>query len=179
MAGDITTIARPYAEAAFAAARQADQLDAWSEALELLAAIAGDASMASQIGNPNVPRERVRDMILDVAGDALPAQAKNLVKLLAENDRLAMLPEIARLFEVSRTEQRGIRQVCIRSAYAIDAEQQTALAQALKARLGADVELTVEEDPSLIGGLEIRADDLVIDGSVRGRLQKLATELQI
>ncbi len=104
------------------------QLDAWSEALELLAAIAGNAKWPSQIGNPNVPRERVRDMILDIAGDSLTAQAQNLVKLLAENDRLAVLPEIARLFEVLKTEQRGVRQVHVRSAYAIDADQQTALA---------------------------------------------------
>jgi len=179
MAGDITTIARPYAEAAFAAARDSDQVEAWSGALSLLAAIAGNPELASQIGNPNVPRERVRDIILDVAGDSLPVQVQNLVKLLTENDRLAVLPEIERLFEGLRTEQRGIRQVHIRTAFAMDDAAQTELAKALKSRLQADVELTVETDPALIGGVEIRADDLVIDGSVRGRLQKLATELQI
>jgi len=179
MAGDITTIARPYAEASFAAARESSQVDAWSEALDLLAAIAGNEALADQISNPNVPRERVRDMILAISGDDLPVQAQNLVKLLAENDRLAVLPEIARLFEVLRTEQRGIRQVHIRSAFEMDKAQQQELAAALKARLGAEVEMTVETDPTLIGGVEIRADDLVIDGSVRGRLQKLATELQI
>jgi F-type H+-transporting ATPase subunit delta len=179
MAGDITTIARPYAEASFAAARESNQIDAWSEALDLLGAVAGNEALAGQIGNPNVPRERVRDTLLAIAGDAIPIQAQNLVKLLADNDRLAVLPEIARLFEVLRTEQRGIRQVHIRSALEMDDTQRAELAAALKVRLGADVELTVETDPSLIGGVEIRADDLVIDGSVRGRLQKLATELQI
>ena len=179
MAGDITTIARPYAEAAFAAARESNQVDAWSEVLDLLGTIAENPELADQIDNPNVPRERVRDMMLEIAGDAVPVQAKNLVKLLAENNRLVVLPEIARLFEVARTAQRGIRQVHIRSAYDMDETEQRELVAALEKRLGADVELTVETDPSLIGGVEIRADDLVIDGSVRGSLMKLATELQI
>ena len=179
MAGDITTIARPYAEAAFAAARETDQLDSWSEALDLLAAIAGNAEMAGQITNPNVPRERTRDMLLAVAGDSLPEQVRNLVMLLADNGRLVVLPEIGRLFEVLKTEQRGIRQVHIRSAFEMGAAEQKELAEVLKVRLGAEVELTVEQDTSLIGGIELRADDLVIDGSVRGRLHKLATELQI
>jgi F-type H+-transporting ATPase subunit delta len=178
MAGDITTIARPYAEAVFARARETDQLDTWSDALELLAALAGDPQMARQIDNPNVPREKLRDMLLEITGDTLSAEAKNLVRLLADNKRLAALPEIARLFETLRTQQRGVRQVHIRSAYAVDAAQQKKIAAALKAKLNADVELTVEKDPSLIGGLEIRADDMVIDASVRGKLEKLASELQ-
>jgi F-type H+-transporting ATPase subunit delta len=179
MAGDITTIARPYAEAAFAAGRESKEIEAWSEALDLLGTIAANSELASQIGNPNVPRERLRDMILAIAGDSLPSQARNLVKLLADNGRLAVLPEIARLFEILRTEQRGVRQVHIRSAFEMDEDAQAELTAALKARLGADIELTVETDSSLIGGVEIRADDLVIDGSVRGGLHKLATELQI
>jgi F-type H+-transporting ATPase subunit delta len=179
MAGDITTIARPYAEAVFARARESGQIDAWSEALELLAAVADSPEMARQIGNPNVPRERLRDMLLEIGADRLPSEAQNLVRLLAANKRLSALSEVARLFEVLRTEQRGVRQVHIRSAYAMDAAQQKAIAAALKARLNADVELTVEKDPALLGGIEIRADDLVIDATVRGRLQKLANELQI
>ena len=123
MAGDITTIARPYAEAAFAAARESSEIEPWSGALEFLAAVAGNQDVADKIGNPNVPRERVRDLILEIAGDVLPEQAKNLVKLLAENDRLMVLPEIARLFAVLETEQRGIRQVHVRSPFAISAAQ--------------------------------------------------------
>jgi len=179
MAGDITTIARPYAEAAFDAAREAGQIDVWSSALDLLATVARDPVLAEQIGNPNVPRERVRDLMLEIAGDAIPERARNLVELLAANDRLMVLPEIARLFAALETEQRGIRRVQIRGPFALSAAQQKELAAALKRRLGADVDLTLETDPSLIGGIQIRADDLVIDGSVRGKLQKLATELKI
>lgn len=179
MAGDITTIARPYAEAVFARAQESGQLDAWTDALDLLAALASNEEMAEQIGNPNVPREQVRDMILEIGAEGLPPEAQNLVKLLTDNNRLILLPEIARLFETLKVEQRGVRQVHIRSAYAVDAAQQAELAAALKTKLNADVELTVEKDPALIGGIEIRADDLVIDATVRGRLQKLAAELQI
>ena len=178
MAGDITTIARPYAEAVFARARESDSLDAWTQALELFAAIAGDTAMADKIVNPNIPRERVRDLILDIAGADLVPEARNLLMLLTEKNRLVLLPEIARLFEGLKTRERGVRHVHIRSAYAVDAAQQQRLAEALKSKLNADIELTVEKDPALIGGVEIRAGDLVIDASIRGKLETLAAELR-
>jgi F-type H+-transporting ATPase subunit delta len=178
MAGDITTIARPYAAAVFARAQETGQIQAWSDALALLAAIGTDAGMALQIGNPNVPRETVRDIVLQVAGDALSPEAANLVRLLAENDRLVALPELASLYEAMRTAQDGLRSVVVRSAYALTKAEQHALAGALAKRLGGSVNLTVEHDKSLIGGVEIRAGDLVIDGSIRGKLEKLATELE-
>lgn len=178
MAGDITTIARPYAEAAFARAQETGQGGAWADGLALLSAIAGSPEMAEQIGNPNVQRERLRDVILEIAGNALPAEAQNLVELLTESNRLVVIPEIAVLYDELMAAHAGLREVRVRSAYAMDVSQQGELAKALKQRLGADVELTVENDPSLIGGVELRAGDLVIDGSIRGKLRKLATELQ-
>jgi F-type H+-transporting ATPase subunit delta len=178
MAGDITTIARPYAEAVFARARESGQIDAWDDALSTLSAIAGNADMAEQISNPNVARERLCEAILGIAGDGLPTEARNLVKVLAESGRLAALPEIASLFEDFKTKQEGVRQVHIRSAFDLTDTEQRELAAALKKRLGAEVDMTVEKDPELIGGIEIRAGDLVIDGSVRGKLRKLAAELQ-
>ncbi len=178
MAGDITTIARPYAEAVFARAKETGQVANWSEALTLLSTVASDGQLAAQIGNPNVPRERVRDMILEVCGDALPPEVANLVRLLAQNARLGALPEIARLFEASRTADQGVRHVLVRSAYAMNAAQQKELAEALSRRLGGEVELSVEKDPELIGGVEIRAGDLVIDDSIRGKLKQLAHALQ-
>jgi F-type H+-transporting ATPase subunit delta len=178
MAGDITTIARPYAEAVFARARETNGLDAWSEVLALLAAIVADEQLARLIANPNVPRERVRDAIVGVAGSSLSLEAENFVRVLAENNRLQALPEISRLFDELRAAQQGVRQVLVRSAYAMSAEDQQQLADTLRRHLGGQVELSVEEDPELIGGVEVRAGDLVIDGSVRGKLQKLANELQ-
>ena len=179
MAGEITTIARPYAEAAFARATETGQVEAWSGALNLLGALTSDPAMAAQITNPGIPRDLPRDMLLDLGGDALPPEARNLVRVLAENKRLSVLPEIAEVFAELETTHKGVRQVHIRSAYPLDADQQKVLAQALKAKLKAEVEITVEEDPALLGGVEIRADDLVIDGSVLGKLQRLASELHI
>jgi F-type H+-transporting ATPase subunit delta len=178
MAGEITTIARPYAEAAFERAQETGHVDTWSQALALLSAVASDPQMAEQIANPNVPRERVCNMILQICGADLPDEAANLVRLLADNARLAVIPEIAELFEARRVAGQGVRHVVVRSAFPVDADQERELAQSLARRLGARIELTVEEDPELIGGVEIRAGDLVIDDSVRGKLKQLAHALQ-
>jgi F-type H+-transporting ATPase subunit delta len=117
MAGELTTIARPYAEAVFDRAKETGQLEAWSEALGLLAAVATDPQVAPQIANPNVPRERIRDLLIQVGGDTLPGEAANLVRLLADNGRLAAIPEIAELFEARREADQGVRQVQVRSAF--------------------------------------------------------------
>jgi len=178
MAGDITTIARPYAEAAFARARESMQVGAWGDALTTLSAIAADPVMAEQIGNPNLPRERLRDAILEVADGGIPSEVGNLISLLAANNRLSALPEITRLFEAFQVRHQGVRRVQVSSAFELEENTRRDLAAALEKRLGAVVEMTVETDPSLIGGIQIRAGDLVIDGSVRGKLHKLATELQ-
>jgi len=178
MAGELTTIARPYAEAAFDRAKETGQLDTWSEALGLLAAAATDPQVAPQIANPNVPRERIRDLLIEVCGEALPLEAANLVRLLSDNGRLAAIPEIAELFEARREADRGVRQVVVRSAYSLGEDERQAIATAMARRLGAQVELAVEEDSALIGGVEIRAGDLVIDDSVRGKLKQIAHALQ-
>ena len=178
MAGEITTIARPYAEAVFERAQETGLVDTWSQSLALLSAVASDPQMADQIANPNVPRVRTCDMILQVCGSELPDEAANLLKLLADNARLSIIPEIAELFEARRVAGQGIRHVVVRSAFPVDAKQERELADSLARRLGAEIELTVEEDPDLIGGVEIRAGDLVIDDSVRGKLKQLAHALQ-
>lgn len=178
MAGDLTTVARPYAEAAFNRAKELGALDAWSAALHLLAAAATHPQVAPQIANPNVPRERLRDLLIEIGGDALPGELRNLVCLLADNGRLAALGEIAELFEFRREADQGIRQVLVRSAFPLGEPERKGIAAAMTRRLGAQVELTVEDDPALIGGVEIRAGDLVIDDSVRGKLRQLAHALQ-
>lgn len=178
MAGDSTTIARPYAEAAFEVAQAGKALDAWSDALTTLAAVVSDPQVAAQIGNPNLSRARLLDLIVAAAGAGLSAEVQNLVRLLAENERLAVLPDLARLFEARKTAAQGIRHIQIRSAFDLSSAERSKLQSTLKSHFGAEVELTVEKDSSLIGGVEIRADDVVIDSSVRGRLQQLANELQ-
>jgi len=178
MAGDLTTIARPYAEAAYNRAKELGQVQAWSDALQLLSQIGSDPEMARQIANPNIPRESIRDLVLEIAGGALPQEVGNLVRLLADNARLSAIPEIAQLFEISREADQGVRQVLVRSAYPLGDDERQELTAAMVRRLGGQVELTVEEDPGLLGGVEIRAGDLVIDDSVRGKLDQLAHALQ-
>ncbi len=179
MAGEITTIARPYAEAIFAEAQESDALEAWAKNLALLAKIVSEEALARQIATPSVPRERLRDLILDIGGEELLPEARNLVRLLAANKRLALLPEIERLFAALRNRAQGIQPVQIRTAYPLDEEERRRIAEALRKKLSTEIALSVEEDPSLIGGLIIQAGDLVIDASLRGRLEKLAGELRI
>lgn len=178
MAGDSTTIARPYAEAAFEVARDKKALDDWSDALDTLAAIVEDAQIAEQVGNPNVSGETLRDIIFGVAGEGLSNEVQALVRLLAANKRLVVLPEIARLFNQMKTAAEGLRHINVQSAFPVSAAEQTALADTLRTHFGSEVELSVEQVPSLIGGLIIRAGDVVIDGSVRGKLDQLSNELQ-
>jgi F-type H+-transporting ATPase subunit delta len=107
MAGDLTTIARPYAEAAYERAKELGQVQAWSDALGLLSQISSDPQAARQIANPNVPRGRVRDLLLEIAGEALPHEVANLVGVLTDNARLAAIPEIAHLFTSAGKRIRG------------------------------------------------------------------------
>ncbi len=178
MAGELTTIARPYAEAVFMAAQESGQVEAWTQPLGVLAVIATDPLMVAQIGNPWLARDQVENMILSVAGNSLPKPLVSLVRLLAENGRLAALPEIVALYNERRVASAGVREIVVRSAFPVDAAQEQALAQSLDRRFGAQVQVTVELDPDLIGGVEIRAGDLVIDDSVRGKLKQLAHALQ-
>lgn len=179
MAGEETTIARPYAEAVFDSAVASGKLAQWSEMLDLLSRIATDYRMAGIIAGRRVAGDRLTQLILDLGGDHLGDEAQNLVRLLVANARLAVLPDIAAMFERLRSEHEGAVDVVIESALAVDATQEKALAQALKKKLGRDIRVSSEQHPELIGGVRIRAGDLVIDGSVQGQLAKLAHQLGI
>jgi F-type H+-transporting ATPase subunit delta len=172
-----TTLARPYAEAVFRLARERQNLAAWSETLKLAAAVAADPQMTRLIDNPRVPRARFVEFFLDVCGKKIDADGANLVRLLAENRRLALLPEIAALYEELRATAEARVEAEVVSAIEVSAAQLKTIAAALKKRLGREVTLATRLDPSLVGGIVIRAGDLVIDGSVRGKLQLLATHL--
>jgi F-type H+-transporting ATPase subunit delta len=179
MAVENTTIARPYAEAVFERARETDSLDAWTEALTLLAAAVADPQLAAILANPQVERAQGAELVIEIGGDNLSEEARNLVRLLADNRRLPVLPEISALYEVLKSESLGSLDVHVASAYKVSAAQEKLLADALQAKLGRQVRVTSEKDPSLIAGVIIRAGDLVIDGSFRGQLGNLASELGI
>lgn len=174
---EATTIARPYAQAVFEIARDANRLNEWSQALGVLSAIASSDDMSSVFGSPKFSTDVLVELFVSVAGDKLDDNAKNLVKVLAENNRLVFLPEIADGFEILRAEEEKTVKAEIISAKDVSESQKQALAAALKARLGRDVELSCRVDESLLGGAIIRAGDMVIDGTISGQLDKLASEL--
>jgi F-type H+-transporting ATPase subunit delta len=171
------TLARPYAEAVFALAKERSALPQWSQMLQLAALIAGDAQMYRLFDDPRLPRERLIALFLDVAGKSLSDDGVNLIRLLAANRRLALLPEIAHAFEELKAEHERAVDAEITSAYPLDAAQLQKIIGALKQRLGRDVRPLPKVDPSLIGGVIVRAGDVVIDGSVEGRLRALSSYL--
>ena len=175
---ELTTLARPYAKAVFAEASEKGALDAWSADLALLAACVADADMAKVLVHPSLTAQQQAQALTDVCGDKLNEAAKNLVAVLAENKRLMLVPEIAALYEELKAQLQNTVDVVVTSAFELGNEQADKLAQALKAKLQCDVRLTSEVDESLIGGAIIRAGDLVIDGSVTGKLSKLAEAMQ-
>lgn len=173
----LNTIARPYAQAAFDLAREANTLAQWSEMLSFAAAISVDADMRAAIDSPGMSAAEQADMFTTVCADLIDDQGRNFVKLLAENSRLTLFPEIAARFDILRADAEGTLEATVISARPISAAQQQAIAKALKARFNCEIVLQLEVDASILGGAIIRAGDTVIDGSVRGKLEKFATAL--
>jgi len=171
------TIARPYAKAAFGFARDANAFAAWSQGLQAAAQIVADPRIAGLINNPQLSPADLAGLVSDVAGHNLDASMRNFIAVLAENRRLLLLPEIAAQYEVLRAEVENTVDVQVISAVPLDAAQQGKLAAALSTRLKRRVRMQNSVDSSLLGGAVVRAGDLVIDGSLKGRLERLGTEL--
>jgi F-type H+-transporting ATPase subunit delta len=171
------TIARPYAKAAFETAQAKKQLAAWSRALTAAAAGAADPAVQTLLGSPKLPKEALAQVFIELAGRELGDGGANFLRLLAENRRLGLLPEIAQTFEALRAEAERTVEASVVSATPLDDTTREALARALKKRLDREVTLKCETDPRLIGGAVIRAGDLVIDGSVRSKLDRLGLAL--
>lgn len=172
-----TTIARPYAQAVFKLANEQKNLKGWSETLGLAAAVAADPEMGNVIGNPRLTKAQVVDIFLTVCGNKLGDAGQNMIRVLADNGRLGLLPEIAALYEVERAGAEGTLNAEVTSAFELTEGQKKDLAAALKKRFGREISLSCQTDKSLLGGAIIRAGDVVIDGSAVSRLEKLSTEL--
>jgi len=171
------TIARPYAKAAFEYARAAKAFAEWSQGLRAAAEIVADPRLAALTKDPQWGQADLVSIITDVAGDKLNPAMQNFVRVLAENHRLLLLPEIAAHYEQLRSQVENTVDVEVISAIALNDAQQDKLAAALSTRLKRKVRMQNSVDASLLGGAVLRAGDLVIDGSLKGRLQRLATEL--
>ena len=174
---ELTTAARPYARAAFDVASANGEQQQWTQMLVLMAQTAHDPGMRALLDSPRLSQQQSADLFISVCEAHISLQGKNFIKLLAENNRLPLLPEIAALYEHYRAEAEGSIDAEVIAAHDVSADRLQKIAAALKQRLGKEVRATSRIDASLIGGAIVRAGDLVIDGSVRGRLDKLSTAL--
>jgi F-type H+-transporting ATPase subunit delta len=180
---DFSTVARPYAKALFDLASAQRKLPEWSAALAAAAAVLADANAKRALANPRFDDGSRAALVGDIAsaikgGELLKAaEGKNLLMVLAENDRLTALPEIAAQFDALKAEAENKVNVTVTSATAVDAALADQIKKALQQKLKRTVELTLQVDASLIGGAVIQADDMVIDGSVRTRLQRLTEKI--
>ena len=172
-----TTLARPYARAAFEHARTAGELAAWQTALSELAAITTQPKVAAAMRDPNQTAAQRASTLSSLAGDAVPTAVGNLLAIMSDNGRLSLIPEVATLFDQLKQAVESAVAVHVTSAYPLSDAETQQLTETMQEKLERSITLTSETDPSLLGGALIRADDLVIDGSVRGRLNKLAGTL--
>jgi F-type H+-transporting ATPase subunit delta len=171
---ELSTLARPYAKAAFEFADQSDGLERWSDLLGLLAVLGQQDSVAKLFNSPSETPVGKAQKLIDLCADELSPEGKNFIHIVAENRRLSLFPEISIQFEALKAEREKTLAVEVVSATQLSADQQAGLASALKDRLQRTVSINVSIDPTLLGGAIIRAGDTIIDGSVRGRLAKFA-----
>ncbi len=176
---DSSSIARPYAQAVFELAKETGRFEDWSNQLEMLSEIAEHPDFNALVSDPRITREQVLSVVLEITGEHLDEQAQNFVKILSHYRRLSALPLIARQFESLRAEDEGVIEAELEAAYELDSEQQAQLIEALQQRMGRKVRLTSQINKDLIGGVVVRTGDWVIDGSIRARLDKLASSLGV
>jgi F-type H+-transporting ATPase subunit delta len=174
---ELSTLARPYAKAAFEYAVDAKDLQGWSDSLALAASVAQQPSVEELLSSPSATAVEQAEAVQDICGDALATACQNFISILSENRRLQLLPHISQQFETMKANLEKAVDVDIVAASDLDAAQQQTLSDALSAKLERKVNLQVSLDKSLLGGAIIRAGDTVIDGSIRGRLTKLAESL--
>lgn len=174
---EVTTIARPYAEAVYRIAEQGAALDKWSGMLEFAASVVSDPQMQAVIGNPRLTAEQQKNAFLAVCEKNIDEAGANMVRLLLENGRLTLLPVIREQFEQLRALHGGVMETEIVSAYPLNDAEKKDLVLRLETKYKRKVEATVTVDPELIGGIRIVAGDVVIDASVRGQLQNMAFTL--
>jgi F-type H+-transporting ATPase subunit delta len=174
---EAATHARPYAKAAFMSARETNSLADWSKALQTASSMCGDARVAAALSDPKLSMEQIVSLFAGLGGAGIDMRWQNFVRILIENKRVHVLPEITGQFEVLKAQHENELDVEVTSASAMSDEQQAKMAASLKKRFKREVRITTTVDASLLGGAVIRAGDLIIDGSIKGRLQRLATEL--
>ena len=174
---DLAKYARPYAQAAFATAKEENQIARWEKALQQLAAITAEADVIKLLKSPQLTATQKAEVCLSLLDNQLDEKLKNLIRLLADNGRLSTFPDIALLFSEYRAATEKILDVEVSSPIELNAEYQAQLVKALNEKLNNKVILKTNVDPDLIGGLVIRANDWVFDASIRGQFERIKQAL--
>ena len=174
-----STVARPYAKAAFAYAVEQQQLAHWYKMLGTLAFIVSDERVQLQLKNPTLSKEQRTDLLSSIADDSLDDHGKNFISVMSKQGRLVILIEVFKQFEILKAEHENSKDVKVLTAYPMSDSELDALKKKLSQYFSSNVDVTVEIDKGLIGGLVIKSDDVVIDGSIRGKLNKLAESLGV
>ena len=174
---DNASLARPYAKAVFELAQESDTFAQWSSVLAQLAAVSQDAQFSTLVNDPRVQGSQLAELLIDISKELLPDGGDKFINLVVKNDRLDAIADIEELYAdlVTKAQQAVNAQVV--TAIALNDKQKDSLTEALEARLGLTVNLEEVVDDSLIGGAIVRAGDLVIDGSAKGRIEKLSSTL--
>ena len=173
-----STVARPYAEAAFRLADDAGALGRWSEMLGALAQVARDERVQRAVADPNLSDAQVAGLFISILGGKLSAEAENFVRVLAENKRLELLPEIRAQFEVLKNAREGVIEAEVQSAFELSEAQVADIVQRLERKTGRKVKARVSVERELIGGVKVTMGDKVIDGSARAQLAALEAALK-
>jgi F-type H+-transporting ATPase subunit delta len=171
------TIARPYAKAAFESAREHKNLGVWSQTLALAGSVVADERVSKLLTNPRIKPADLINLIAEAAGGAIDQHIRNFLVTLADNRRLGLLPQIAAMYERLRADVENVADVHIVSAAPLTDAQRQRLAAAVQKRLQREVRLHCEVDASLLGGAIVRSGDFVIDGSLKARLERLASAM--
>ena len=175
---ELATIARPYANAVFELAKRDNTLDQWAQMLAVVDATTQHDAVAQLLDSPDMPATAKAFRLAEVCGDELDDRGKKFLQSLAEHDRLPLITEVREQFEELRAEEQKSLDVEVISAFPLNDAQTEALKQALNKKFNKEIAIESRVDQHLIGGAVIRAGDTVIDGSIRGKLQKLAENLE-
>lgn len=175
---ELSTLARPYAAAVFKRASESGSAEPWSQMLKFIAAVVKDNGIATIIENPKVSQERLIQLLLDICQGQLNQEGENFLRLLVQNDRLTLAPQISCLYETHKADAEGYVDVDVTTAYAFTKDEQKKFTSALEKTLAKKVRISVNVDKSLIGGFLAKAGDRVIDGSIKGRLQHMQKTLK-
>lgn len=174
---EFTTAARPYANAVYNIAHESSELDSWGDALANLASVIVDQQMSDLLDKPELGKQQKAELVIKILGTSLTGNQQNLVRLMAENGRLKLMPDVLSQYEAARAKAENKIEAQVISAFELSTQQIDDLTKTLKIKLGCEITLTATVDESLIGGVVIKAGDTIIDASMKSQLDSLALSL--